>query len=303
MRIVEFQDCHTPPPSDDDDGFYGRRDSDSDSGDSNFNGYWPGVVDSGGAGTRPRTTRYDGAGDPRLGRGSGPAFQPRQRDVSIVVGQVACPVVSTRSATTCFPGACWFPGQGTPRGIAAFAEEVDLLQRARRSLSPVKFVVADPMRVKACLWASPKAAPAIASQVQSIDRDPRPHHVRGDLCRGTTCDFFEADINLVMGRSLAAGKEDGTSFLFMPTTSPTLGLQCRTVHTDLYLSGPEDASSSGPSSPSSGRLEDSIVLPLQDDSVVVTVAPSEPTTPEPRQGAASPPVALVAPAVASPSLA
>jgi hypothetical protein len=58
MRIclVEFQDWHTLPPSDDDE-FYGSGGSDSDSGDSNYNGYWPGFTDSGGTGVRPRTTR------------------------------------------------------------------------------------------------------------------------------------------------------------------------------------------------------------------------------------------------------
>jgi hypothetical protein len=48
LRLIEFQDWHTPPLSDDDD--YNHCDSESDSGDSNFNGYWPSFTDSGGAG-------------------------------------------------------------------------------------------------------------------------------------------------------------------------------------------------------------------------------------------------------------
>uniref|UniRef100_K3XPU8 CCHC-type domain-containing protein n=1 Tax=Setaria italica TaxID=4555 RepID=K3XPU8_SETIT len=41
LRIVEFQDWHTPLPSSDD-GYDGRGGDSDDSGDSNFNGYWPG---------------------------------------------------------------------------------------------------------------------------------------------------------------------------------------------------------------------------------------------------------------------
>ena len=83
LRLVEFQDWHTPPPSSDD----GYADDDSDSGDSNFNGYWPGFSDRGGGGARPRTTRFGGADDPHLGRGSSPAFRPREVSRAILVGE------------------------------------------------------------------------------------------------------------------------------------------------------------------------------------------------------------------------
>lgn len=52
LRIIEFQDWHTPPPSSDKE--MGARDSD-DSGDSNYNGYHPGFA-TGGGGARLRTT-------------------------------------------------------------------------------------------------------------------------------------------------------------------------------------------------------------------------------------------------------
>ena len=65
LRIVEFQDWHTPPPSFDDD--YGVGDEE-DSDDSNYNGWHPGF----GGGARPRMTCFAGPTEPRLGRGSGP---------------------------------------------------------------------------------------------------------------------------------------------------------------------------------------------------------------------------------------
>jgi hypothetical protein len=92
MRLIEFQDWHTPPPSDDDD-FYGGG------GSNSGNGYWPGLCDSGGAGAR----RYGGAEDPRLGHGYGPGFMPRQQQRAILVGQFRCPVVSPQASMPCPP--------------------------------------------------------------------------------------------------------------------------------------------------------------------------------------------------------
>ena len=74
LRIIEFQDWHTPPPSSGDHYDIG---DDEDSDDSNYNGFHPGFS-SGGGGSRPRTTRFGGAGEPRLGHGSGPAFRARE---------------------------------------------------------------------------------------------------------------------------------------------------------------------------------------------------------------------------------
>ncbi|CAD6336234.1 unnamed protein product [Miscanthus lutarioriparius] len=75
LRIIEFQDWHTPPTSWDE---WMGADGSDDSGDSNFNGYHPGFATRGGGGARPWTTRFGGADEPRLGPGSGPAFQARQ---------------------------------------------------------------------------------------------------------------------------------------------------------------------------------------------------------------------------------
>ncbi|CAD6214183.1 unnamed protein product [Miscanthus lutarioriparius] len=68
IRLIEFQDWHTPPTSSDDVKDFGG--DDSDSGDSNFNGYHPSF---GGGGSWPRTTHFGDSDEPRLARGSGPA--------------------------------------------------------------------------------------------------------------------------------------------------------------------------------------------------------------------------------------
>ncbi|CAD6234888.1 unnamed protein product [Miscanthus lutarioriparius] len=96
-----IQDWHTPPPSSDDGMDFGG--DDSDSGDSNFNGYHPGFGASGGGGARPRTSRFGSSDEPRLGWGSGPVFWPRELRSVIVVGDVTCPILAPRSAIPC-PG-------------------------------------------------------------------------------------------------------------------------------------------------------------------------------------------------------
>lgn len=61
IRIIEFQDWHTPPPSSDDE-FDGGRDDEGDgddSDDSNYNGFHPGGTGGGGR-VLPRTTRFAG---------------------------------------------------------------------------------------------------------------------------------------------------------------------------------------------------------------------------------------------------
>jgi len=118
IRLVEFQDWHTPPPSSDDEPHLGG-DEDSDSGDSNFNGYHPCYEpdDGNGGGRRPRTTRFGGVADPRLGPGSGPACRPRGR--AILVGEVLCPEMLSTVTAPCrlFGSSSRIPalGQSRPR--------------------------------------------------------------------------------------------------------------------------------------------------------------------------------------------
>jgi hypothetical protein len=69
IRLIEFQDWHTPPTSSDDE-YYGAGDDDEDSDDSNYNGFHPGFGGGGGRRARPRTTCF--AGD-------GQGFQPREQ--------------------------------------------------------------------------------------------------------------------------------------------------------------------------------------------------------------------------------
>lgn len=87
IRIVELQDWSTP--EDDDDGHGWIGDDEDDFGDSNHNGYHPGL-DDGGRSRGPQTTRFAGAGDdaPRLSHGWGPTFQSRG---VVLVGSVGCP--------------------------------------------------------------------------------------------------------------------------------------------------------------------------------------------------------------------
>ncbi|CAD6247774.1 unnamed protein product [Miscanthus lutarioriparius] len=75
LRIVEFQDWHTPPPSSDDE-MYNAGDDDEDRDNSNYNGFHPGFSGDGSR-SRPRTTRFGRDSDPALGKGSGPAFRAR----------------------------------------------------------------------------------------------------------------------------------------------------------------------------------------------------------------------------------
>jgi hypothetical protein len=101
LCLIEFQDWHTPPLSDDDDYVY--CDSDSDNGDNNYNGYWPSFTNSGSAGSWPRMMCFGAEQDPRLGREFRPTFQPRQVANIIRVGEFHCPVMSLHDAIPCLP--------------------------------------------------------------------------------------------------------------------------------------------------------------------------------------------------------
>lgn len=97
IRIIEFQDWHTPPPSSDEE-FYGAND-DEDTDDSNYNGFHPGFG-GGGRGAQPQTTGFAGPEELHLGPGYGPSFWARETRRSVLVGAVQCPVKSARVATS-----------------------------------------------------------------------------------------------------------------------------------------------------------------------------------------------------------
>lgn len=247
MRIVEFQDWHTPPPSDDDDDFPGRRDCDSDSGDNNYNGYWPGFVESGGGGSCPRTTRYCGAGDPRLGRG--PTFEPRQRrSTAVMVGLFSCPVQPV-APMPCSPVASRIPREGASREPVSVAGEADV-GHPRCSPSPVKPLLADPMSDEACVNAPENWVQcASLEQLHSVDRDPRARRTSPSVPRKSSRRLLYDDFDKLAGRQLFRRPAiDGPPFLFEPSTSQAEDVVPRSPE-DLYLSGPEDNLNSGPSSP------------------------------------------------------
>lgn len=243
LRLVEFQDWHTPPPSSDND-YGGRCDSDSDGGDSNYNGYWPGFSESGGGGRRPRTTWYGNPSDPRLGPGSGPGCQPRQRAATIRVGDFRCPVLSTCSAIPCLPSTSRITAWEATRTSAL---EVDFVSLGDRSHSPVTQLEADPMCAEASLCATPKAACAepVASMF-SIDRDPLRSRASGGLHRGGARELFDEEHTLLGRFSRSLVFEDGPEFLFQPSTVGAPDPVSLAFELDCF-SGPDCGS--GPSSP------------------------------------------------------
>lgn len=164
IRIIEFQDWHTPPPSSND-GFDGG--GDSDSGDSNFNGYHPGFGGSCG-GSRPRTTRYGGNDDPYLGRGSGPTFRPCGAQLAVLVGGSICPFEAPRGARTCRKQKCRTPSPEKTGGVVSLLGQVDF-GTWRCSLSPVISAGADPMLVEARLCTPQKAGKVSWGAVHSPD--------------------------------------------------------------------------------------------------------------------------------------
>ena len=154
LRIVEFQDWHTPPPSSDEDMGYG--DEDTDSGDSNYNGYHPGYGGGGGGRRRPRTTRFGGRDEPRLGPGSGPACRPRGSTCAIIVGEWTCPVLSPKGAITSTEVSEMLAVQRT-RVVATEADPADLLASHACSHSPIKACASDPMLAEAVMCGLPNA--------------------------------------------------------------------------------------------------------------------------------------------------
>lgn len=131
--------------------------------------------------------------------------------------------------------------------------EVDFINMAPRSRSPVKALAADPMCAEAGFCATAKAAAAATTgAAHSIDCDPWHHHTPG--CRraspSVACKMFEESVELLVGHRLVAMDDlDGPSFLFEPSTQHELASEPTTLHTDVYLSGPEEEYTSDPPSP------------------------------------------------------
>jgi hypothetical protein len=110
---------------------------------SNYNGFHPGF--SGGGGARPRTTRFAGGDEPRLGRGSGPAFRAQDTRQLILVGNETCPVISPCGGTT--PCSRSVSGVSATHGTRVAASEVsefDFVRNRAGSPSSVNRSTCDP---------------------------------------------------------------------------------------------------------------------------------------------------------------
>jgi hypothetical protein len=202
LRIVEYQDWHTPPPSDDE-GFDPRDDEDSD--DSNCNGFHPGFQHSGGGGARPRTTRFGRAQDPRLQRNFEAPFQRRQAAQVVTVGQVRCPVASGRPEHPGRAPAAGFPALGWTRVVRDLALEVDLGIGAARSLSPVRAAPDDPMCAEAELGCTAESGAlavgeGVTGQLMTIDRDPNSGSESAAVYKGLVGRSLDEDLGLMVGQ-------------------------------------------------------------------------------------------------------
>lgn len=148
LRIMEFQDWHTPPPSSDED--YGYND-DEDSDDTNYNGFHPGFGDGGGTGARPRKTRFAGPDEPRLGRGSRPTFRAREARQAVVVVDFCCPVISPRGAMPCRAAGSGFCATPRTRVDERMEATFDFEPMCLGSPSSIKLPAVDPMVDEAAL--------------------------------------------------------------------------------------------------------------------------------------------------------
>lgn len=256
IRIIKFRDWHTPPPSSDDDY---DIDGDEDSDDSNY-GFHPGFS-SGGGGTRPRTTCFGGASEPQLGRGSGPAFRAREPRGSFMVGDVTCPILTSRGAMPChglgrrIPAAqathaeaprsampCHGSGSGTTAAHgthvgASVAQHVDFALMRTNSPSPVKAPASDPMLMEAALCTPRNGVSACETRVHSIDVWPRVSRSDPELMAGRVACFL-------------SGMYDGPDTLCRPGFDLQLQMtnSASVQAVDLCLSSPE-VYGSGPTSP------------------------------------------------------
>lgn len=176
LRLIEFQDWHTPPRSSDDEMYDGDT---SDPGDSNHNGYHPGFC-TGGGGAQPRTTRFSGPSEPLLGPGPGPAFRARESRRTIVVGDVHCPLVASRVAP--IPLCSAISAMPATRGTRVAEPVVDTFDfGCERLCSPpaVNSVLEDPMLAEARLRTPLKGVSGASSAsdcnalVHSVDIWPR----------------------------------------------------------------------------------------------------------------------------------
>jgi hypothetical protein len=282
IRLVEFQDWHTPPTSDDEDGFLGAGPDDDDSDDSNFNGFHPGEG-GGGRGPRPRTTSFAGDSDPRLGRGSGPGFLARGTRASI--GAFACPVASPRGSSPWTFSSGQVADKGTRVDQRFGPEDAEVT----RCCSPhsVKTAANDPMVDEAALCTPLRAARDRASLPCNFLDDCPLRTQSASSHRGLVGGALVNDLDLFPGLSRpgvffvnglgpSGSRLDGARTAQAPLFSDAEAAET------LFLSGPEEGGS-GPSSPrppnergQKGTVVPSAYFCAQSDNGTEKTTPTEP---------------------------
>lgn len=242
LRIVEVQDWHTPPTSSDDEAGWGRRDEDDDSGDSNYNGYHPGLDDHRSRSSRaPRTLRFGNAGNgggPTLGGGYGPTFRPRQN--GIVVGDVLCPLpqliareasggrtkpaqsVDTTVQTQC-AGPVPTPVRPDVAQVVTASADPPLVGGALTK-DPIQGKKPDPMDEEAAMQVSiPMIQPSLTAAMAPVDADPAAAVARSGGIRGFLEPMLVGDVGLMagVGKGKLLDPCDGPALLLVPkSTSP-----------------------------------------------------------------------------------
>lgn len=200
IRLIEFQDWHTPPLSSSNDDFHVFEEDDSD--DSNHNRHHPGFG-GGGGGSRSRTSRFAGQEEPRLGPGYGASFWVRESRTTILVGAVQCPVKSADVAIPCCPMVSGFYGTPGARGDAFMVAVDEFVNQGAITGSPssVRTSRVDPMEDEAAL-STPRPCRIVCDRraAHSIDIWPRRPRSLPTLGRGFVGTALEMDMEMLCNR-------------------------------------------------------------------------------------------------------
>lgn len=202
----------------------------------------------GGGGSRPRTTRFGGTRELRLGRGFGLAFRAWESRSAIQARGVVCPIISLRGAMPCRGYSSRIPAAGTTRVESPMVKQVDYALQQTSSPSPVKCSVADPMLVEAALCTPWLLVSTYKARMHSIDVLPRGSRPLSCDRLGIMGAALDAEFELWAGwgTSLLHGLPDGPDvmcgfgldFLQLESANRDVALEV-----DLCLSGPEECGS------------------------------------------------------------
>lgn len=172
IRLLEYQDWHTPTSSLNDDEFNGAGE-DTDSDDSNHNRRHHRFNRGDGRGSLPRTTRFAGDDEPRLGSGYGPAFQSQAVGLEVLVRSVRCPIPSLSGSLPCHGAGSAFLGTLATRVDEPMEPKADFVHMPHSSPSSVKLPSFDLMEDEAVLCMPQRGVRACDDRVlHSIDACP-----------------------------------------------------------------------------------------------------------------------------------